>query len=60
MVTIELAVAEALDAIGDDEEYASVRAELLRARRALREGTTAEAHAHLLEADRLFGEACPI
>lgn len=59
-VAIEQAVAEVLDAIGDDEEYADARVELIRADLALREGTTAEAHAHLAEAQRLINESCPI
>jgi hypothetical protein len=49
-MTINDAVAEVLDAIGDDEEYAAGRAELLLADRALRNGTTAEARVHLVRA----------
>ncbi|MCY0917077.1 hypothetical protein OS965_02650 [Streptomyces sp. H27-G5] len=60
MVTINVAVAEALDAIGGDEEYAAGRAELLLAERALRNGTTAEARVHLKRAQHLIDEACPV
>ncbi|MEV6580291.1 hypothetical protein AB0M92_19235 [Streptomyces sp. NPDC051582] len=54
------AIAEVLDAIGDDEEYAAGRAELLLAERALREGTTAEARIHLDRAQELIDAACPL
>ncbi|MFJ3839491.1 hypothetical protein ACIPY6_28845 [Streptomyces sp. NPDC090054] len=59
-MTINDAVAEVLDAIGEDEEYAAGRAELLLAERALRDGTTAAARTHLEQAQRLIDEACPV
>lgn len=57
---IDEAIAEVLDAIGDDEEYTAARIELHAAARALAEGTTEEAHARLEKAQRLLDEACPI
>ena len=59
-MTINDAVAEVLDAIGDDEVYAAARAELLLAERALTKSTTAEARAHLERAQDLIDEACPV
>ncbi|OQQ12950.1 hypothetical protein B0675_39695 [Streptomyces sp. M41(2017)] len=57
---IDQAIDEVLDAIGDDPEYAEARRELDAASDALRTGTTAEAHSHLVTANRLLAEACPI
>lgn len=59
-VRINEAVAEALDAIGDDPDYATARQLLAEAERALTSGTTVEA-ADLL--DRAVAEleaVCPL
>ncbi len=59
-VRINEAVAEALDAIGDDEEYETARALLVEADRFLREGTTAEAGRALDAALAELERACPL
>ncbi|MFF3190544.1 hypothetical protein [Streptomyces misionensis] len=58
--SVEAALAEVLDAIGDDEVYADARRALLYARDVLRRGTTAEVHGALQRAWALLDEACPI
>ncbi|GGL48284.1 hypothetical protein [Planomonospora parontospora] len=60
MLTIEKMIADVLDALGDDMEYASARAALQDAVAALRNGTTAEAHEYLGQAMRIIDQACPI
>ena len=60
MTRIDVAVQEALDGIGHDEEYTPARAELEAALSALKNGTTADAHGHLAAALRLIDETCPI
>ncbi|GHG15246.1 hypothetical protein GCM10017667_55950 [Streptomyces filamentosus] len=56
---IDEAVAEALDAIGDDAVYAEARGLLVKADRLLREGTSGEAARALDEALRVLDAACP-
>ncbi|MGW4425767.1 hypothetical protein [Streptosporangium sp. NPDC004631] len=57
---IDDAIQETLDAIADEDEYAPARASLTAALNALRDGTTAEAHAHLGRALRQINETCPV
>jgi hypothetical protein len=57
---IAQAIEETLDAIGDDGEYATARAELLAAADLLTTGTTTEAAKHLDRALALLDSACPI
>ena len=59
-VRINEAVAEALDAIGDDEEYGTARVLLAEADRLLRDGTTAEAQQALDAALAELNAACPL
>ena len=57
---INEAVAEALDAIGDDADYAHARRLLSEAQLALTSGTTAEATALLDQALVEINEICPL
>lgn len=58
--TIEEAVAETLDAIGDDPDYKAARDALTEASTALVTGTTAEVQWHLERALRIVDDTCPI
>ncbi|MFJ3950344.1 hypothetical protein ACIPXV_09765 [Streptomyces libani] len=57
---IEDAIAETLDTIGDDPDYATARAALTEASTALVTGTTAEVQWYLERALHLIDETCPI
>jgi len=57
---IDLAITEALDALGDDPAYEKARHALVKATDALNAGTTAQAHDWLDEALRLVDETCPL
>lgn len=57
---IDVAIAEALDAIGDDPGYREARRELDAATEALAGGTTREVQDHLDRALLLIDQACPI
>ncbi|MFG2900956.1 hypothetical protein ACGFZH_28205 [Streptomyces zaomyceticus] len=59
-MTIGIAIAEALDAVGDDEAYGRARTHLLEADRLLREGTTAEASQALDAALLELDASCPL
>jgi len=59
-VRINDAVADALDAIGDDPDYAAARCLLNDAARALADGTTVEAAAALDRALAEIEAVCPI
>jgi hypothetical protein len=59
-LTINEAVAETLDAIGDDPDYAPARLLLIRAEHALNDGTTAEVAALLNQALEEIDAACPL
>lgn len=59
-VRINEAVAEALDAIGDDPAYEEARRDLEEAARLLSEGTTAEAQAALERGLASVDAACPV
>ncbi|MGW3196312.1 hypothetical protein ACWDBD_17335 [Streptomyces sp. NPDC001118] len=59
-VTVNEAVTEALDAIGDDPEYATARQLLHRAECLLADGTTEQATAALNEALAELERVCPI
>ena len=59
-VGIEGAIAETLDAIGDDPDYTAARDALTEASTALVTGTTAEVQWHLERALRLIDDTCPI
>ncbi|MFD4788260.1 hypothetical protein ACFWN1_14615 [Streptomyces sp. NPDC058459] len=59
-MNINVAVAEALDAIGDDDTYSSARARLLDAERLLQDGTTVEAQRALDAAIAEIDAACPL
>lgn len=54
------ALAEALDAIGDDPDYAEARRHLDDANRLLDEGATAEVQAALDRGIAAMNAACPI
>lgn len=54
------ALAETLDAIGDDPDYETARRLLAEAERALASGTTAEATELLNRAIAEIDEACPL
>ncbi|WP_329143386.1 hypothetical protein OIU91_05795 [Streptomyces sp. NBC_01456] len=58
--TIEGAVAVAMDAIGDDPDYAAARDALAEASTALVSGTTAEVQWYLERALHLIDDTCPI
>lgn len=60
MARIDVAIAEALDAIGDDPDYATARDALTEASSALVTGTTAEVQWYLERALRLIDDTCPI
>lgn len=57
---INEAIAEALDAIGDDPDYENARHLLAEAERALASGTTAEATELLDRAVAELEAACPL
>jgi hypothetical protein len=57
---IEEAIAVAMDAIGDDLEYAQARAALTEASTAMATSTTAEVQWHLERALRIIDDTCPI
>jgi hypothetical protein len=59
-MAINEAITEALDAIGDDPEYAAARTRLLKAARLLREGTTVEARRALDAALAELNSVCPL
>lgn len=59
-VTINDAVAEALDAIGDDPEYARARCMLHHAEHLLTDGTTEQATTALNRALAELNEVCPL